>query len=66
MTYIEMNLNQRINYKGSQENKANCFGLRYGLNIGSLRILQSAWEDTQEKAHDFIRTYSTSSRRHFK
>lgn len=63
MTYIAMNMNQRINYKANQMSKAKAIGSP--LN-NCLAILKSAWEDTGDKAHTELRTYSRSSRRHFK
>lgn len=62
-TYISMNLNQRINYKASQMNKSKAFGL--GLT-DCIMIYKTAYEGTGEKPCDCVRTYSRSSRRHFK
>ena len=58
-----MNVNQRINYKASQMNKAAAFGI--GLK-DCITIYKTAWECTGDKPVDMIRTYSWLSRRHYK
>lgn len=62
-TYISMNLNQRINYKQSQINKAKAFGTG---RKNCIDIYQSAYECTGDKPHDYVRTYSRLSRQHYK
>lgn len=65
MTYIEMNINQRINYKANIENKANAYG---NLDFNNkIIVYKTAYECTGYNALfvNQIKTYSRNSRKHF-